>query len=209
MCFSASASFIASGGLALIGGGSLLIAKKEDKLLAVIPLLFAAQQALEGAQWLYINSGTSSLPVGYSYLFFAFIVWPIYVPTFVYILDKKKRSILKYFIFLGSLTALYFASILFTQSLHIVELKSCISYDFNVPLNYFINLSYLISIFAPLFISSHRELKWFGAVTAVSFAITWIFFSLSFASVWCFFAAVISSMFFVYIKRKNKIQKET
>ncbi len=208
MCFSASASFVASGSLALLGGSSLLIAKKEDKFLAVIPLMFAAQQALEGAQWLYLNSGTSSLPIGYGYLFFAFILWPVYVPTFVYLLDKKKRNILKYFMFLGSITALYFAVILFTQPLHISELKSCISYDFNKPFNSFISLAYITSIFAPLFISSHKELKYFGIVTAISFIITWLFFSITFSSVWCFFAAIISSMFFVYISKKNKRQKE-
>lgn len=72
MCFSAEASFIASGGLAVIGGVSLVMAKKEDKLLAVIPLLFSVQQAFEGVQWLYLDSGSSSLLAGYGFLLLLF-----------------------------------------------------------------------------------------------------------------------------------------
>ena len=88
MCFSASASFAASGGLAVLGGASLAIAKKENKLLALVPLMFAVQQGFEGIQWLYLQANTTSMIVGYGFVFFAFLVWPIYVPTFVFIDDK-------------------------------------------------------------------------------------------------------------------------
>ena len=74
MCFSAPASFIASGGLAVLGGVSFVTAKKEDKILAAIPILFAIQQFCEGIQWIYLNSGSSSLIAGYLFLFFAFIL---------------------------------------------------------------------------------------------------------------------------------------
>ena len=68
MCFSAPASFIASGGLVAIGGVSLVAANKEDKILAAIPFLFGVQQFFEGIQWLYLNSGSSSLLAGYGFL---------------------------------------------------------------------------------------------------------------------------------------------
>ena len=68
MCFSAPASFIASGGLLALGGASLAVAKKEDKVLALIPFLFGIQQGLEGFQWLYLNSGSPSLLLGYAFL---------------------------------------------------------------------------------------------------------------------------------------------
>ena len=68
MCFSASASFIASGGLAALGGVSFVSAKKKDKVLAVIPIMFSIQQFCEGIQWLYLNSGSSSPVFGYLFL---------------------------------------------------------------------------------------------------------------------------------------------
>ena len=203
MCFSAPASFIASGGLVVLGGASLSVADKEDKILAAIPLLFGIQQFSEGIQWLYLKSGSSSLPAGYAFLFFAFIVWPIYVPTFVYMLDKKKRKILRWFILLGSLVAAYFLILLVTQPLMIRELRACVSYSFNFPGKNFVNAGYLLAVFSPLFISSHHIFKWFGVIAAFLAIITWLFFTLTFASVWCFFAAIVSSMFFLYIKFKK------
>ena len=203
MCFSAPASFIASGGLIVLGGVSVVAAEKKDKILALIPLLFGIQQFCEGIQWLYLNHGSSSLPAGYGFLFFAFVVWPIYVPTFVYVLDKKKRKILRWFIFLGSAVGLYFLVLLLTQSLEISKLSACVNYSFNFPLKNIVNGGYLIAVFSPLFISSHHIFKWFGVLVAFFAIIAWLFFTLTFASVWCFFAAIVSSMFFFYIKFKK------
>ena len=106
MCFSAPASFIVGGGLVTLGVASFVIAKKEDRILAAIPILFGIQQLVEGFQWLNLNISSFSLPAGYAFLFFALIIWPIYVPVVVYILDKRRRKFLKWFIFLGIAVAL-------------------------------------------------------------------------------------------------------
>lgn len=207
MCFSAQASFIASGGLIALGGASLAVAKKEDKILAAIPLMFGIQQAFEGVQWLYLNSGSSSLLAAYGFLFFAFIVWPIYVPAFVFILDKKRRKILKWFMFLGIAVAIYFLVLFLTQSLTIREINASVSYNFNFPFKGFVNAAYVLAVFGPLFVSSREVFKWFGVVVAILAIISWFLFTVNLASVWCFFAAIVSSMFFVYIKLKKAPQK--
>lgn len=205
MCFSAPASFIASGSLAVLGGTSLIVAKKKDKLLAAIPLMFSFQQMFEGIQWLYLNANSSSLIAGYGFLLFALIIWPIYVPTFVYILDKKRRWILKWFIFLGIAVTLYFLWLLLTQSLIIHEVKACVSYNFNLPFQNVTTVIYLLVIIGPLLISSQQIFKWFGVVITILGIISWYFYSVTFTSVWCFFAAIISSMFFIYIIFKKNI----
>ena len=202
MCFSAPASFIASGGLIALGGASFTVAKKEDKILAAIPVLFGIQQGIEGFQWLYLNSGSSSPLLGYAFLIFALIIWPIYVPTFVFILDKKRRKILKWFIFLGIALALYFSGLLLTQNLVIQKFRACINYGFYNPFQYSVMTLYLLAIFGPLFTSDYKVFKWFGVITALFAIIAELFFTVDFTSVWCFFAAIISSMFFVYLKRK-------
>ena len=190
----------------MLGGASLSAAKKEDKVLAAIPLLFGIQQLSEGIQWVYLNGDSSSLPAGYVFLFFALVVWPIYVPTFVYVLDKKKRKTLRWFIVLGSAVALYFLILLATQSLEIAKLHQCVSYNFNFPYRYLVNAGYLGSVFVPLFVSSHHIFRWFGLAISILAIIAWLFFALTFASVWCFFAAIVSSMFFFYIKfKKTKV----
>ncbi len=204
MCFSAPASFLSSGGLAAIGAASLALAKKEDKILAAIPLLFAVQQAFEGVQWLHLSAGAPFLPAAYGFLFFAFIVWPVYVPLFVYILDKERRNILRWFIFLGALIALYFFCVFLTQSLSVSELRACISYNFHMPFNALATIPYIFVILGPLFVSSKKVFKFFGVVVAISAIISWLFFTTVFISVWCFFAAGISSLFFFYILQNKK-----
>ena len=205
MCFSATASFVASGGLAVLGGTSLVVAKKEDKILAVIPFIFAIQQAFEGVQWLYIRGGSTSLFAAYGFLFFAFFVWPIYVPVSVFLLDKNKRGIMSLFILIGTVVALYFAFLIPFQPLYINRFPSCISYDFNFPLWPLINSMYMLAIFGPFLISSHRIFRWYGTVILFLAIVSLLFFMVAFTSVWCFFAAVVSSMFLFYcIKRRER-----
>jgi hypothetical protein len=199
MCFSASASFIAGGGLVALGGISLVIAKKEDKILAAIPLLFGIQQISEGFQWERLNIGTTSAIAGYFFLFFAFIVWPVYVPTFVWLLDKKRKKLLRWFMFLGIIVAVYFSWLLLTEAMAISKINACISYGFNLPLAGPVLLAYLLAIFGSLLISSHRTFRWFGVIAFILALVSWIFFKITFTSVWCFFAAIVSSIFFVYV----------
>ncbi|MEQ1500484.1 MAG: DUF6629 family protein [Parcubacteria group bacterium] len=128
------------------------------------------------------------------------------MPTLVYFLDTKKHKILKWFLILGVLVAFYFLGLLLTQSLEIDKLKSCVSYTFNYPFisTYFVTVAYLVAVFGPMLVSSRKILKWFGVVSAILAFISWIFYAVNFTSVWCFFAAIVSSIFFVYIKWKNK-----
>lgn len=205
MCFSASASFIASGALATIGVASFVSAKKKDKILAVIPILFSIQQLSEGIQWLYLNSGSSSSFVGYLFLFFAFILWPIYVPTTVFLLDTKERKILGWFIFVGIAVALYFSIILMMGPLDVQKINSCVSYNFAFPFQNFVVLAYILAIVGSLCISSLNIFRYFGIVVGFLGLISWFFFAITFTSVWCFFAAIVSLMFFFYIKYKRKV----
>ncbi len=204
MCFSATASFVASGGLAVLGGASLVAAKKKDKIIAAIPFIFAIQQFFEGIQWLHIGEGSSSLYAGYGFLLFAFVIWPLYVPISVFILDKRKRNVLSIFILIGAIVALYFIWLIPSQPLFINNFYSSINYSFVFPFGGFINILYMLAIFGPLLISSHHIFKWYGVVIVFGAIASWLFFAVTFTSVWCFFAAIVSSMFFVYLKLKHK-----
>ena len=84
MCFSASASFGAGVVLSVIGVASIKKAKSPTQIIfASIPLIFAVQQITEGFLWLSLtHSNFASLKqvTTYIFLFFAQIVWPIWVP---------------------------------------------------------------------------------------------------------------------------------
>lgn len=203
MCFSAPASFIASGGLLVLGGATYAVARRKDKILVAIPILFGIQQAFEGIQWLYLNNGSSSRLAGYGFVFFALVVWPIYVPAFVYSLDKKRKKLLRWFIFTGVALALYFLGLLAMEPLRIREQSACVNYNFNLPLERIIQALYLLVILGSLFASSRPIFRWFGLAIAILAFVSWRLYHRNFISVWCFFAAVVSCMFFVYVQYKR------
>ena len=177
--------------------------KKEDKILAAIPILFGIQQAFEGIQWLYLNSGSESFTAGYFYLFFALILWPIFAPICVYVLDKKERKTLLGFVLLGIAVSIYFFVMMLTHSLAINKINACIDYSLTYPFKEYAVLAYSLAITGSLFISSIRIFRWFGIAILFFGIISLFFFTVTFTSVWCFFAAVISSMFLLYIKYKK------
>ena len=208
MCFSATASFVAGSGLIALGGASFTVAKKEHRVIAAIPLLFGIQQISEGVQWLYLNHGSTSFVAGYGFLFFVFLVWPIYTPAFIYILDKKNRRKIIWFIFLGILVSLYSLGAPLTQNLTIQKINMCVGYDFiNYPYKEFLTIAYLIAVFGPFFVSSKKVFNWFGVVFAFFAIISWYFYQATFLSVWCFFSAIVSFMFFLYIRSEKSIKK--
>ena len=57
MCFSATASFTVAAIAGAAGVASLTqVTRKQDLLLAAFPLLFGAQQAVEGMLWLALGA---------------------------------------------------------------------------------------------------------------------------------------------------------
>jgi hypothetical protein len=200
MCFSAPFSFIAGGGLAMLSAASFRSARKKDRSLGAIPLFFGIQQAFEGVQWVFLNKGSLSGMAGYGYLFFALIFWPVYIPSLVFALDGERKKIMPWFILLGAAVAVYFSRLLLTHPLGIQEFSGSIRYTFGFPHQTFAMPAYLLAILGPLSISSIPVFKWFSLAIAALAFLSWKLYTLNFVSVWCLFAAIVSLMFFVYIR---------
>lgn len=203
MCFSASASFIASGGLAAVGAASAHVAqtKKSWKnwLIVAIPFLFAIQQAFEGIQWLSDRGGLASTIAGYGFLFFALFFWPIYVPLAVFILDPKRRHIHEWFVGIGAAVALYLFFMLLTQPFAVGLRNWSIDYQFNSPSFWYAAIFYVIAVCGAPILSTHRFFRWLGALGFLTAVLAWWVYYETFVSVWCFFAALMSSSAFVYL----------
>ncbi len=94
MCFSASASFAASGALAVSSYAISRIPKRQsEKPLSLFPSIFAVHQSIEGILWLNHNGVFSDqYKVGavYGYIFIAFALWPAYVPFAAYRIESGK-----------------------------------------------------------------------------------------------------------------------
>jgi len=99
MCFSAIASFSASGVIGAIGAGTIRKADPADRLFAIILLPFAIQQVFEGIIWLgfampaFENLRTISTMM---FLIFAWAIWTAYIPIAIASLetDEKRKGIL-------------------------------------------------------------------------------------------------------------------
>lgn len=202
MCFSAPASFIAAGGLAVIGTAALKVAPKKQKILAVMPLLFAVQQALEGIQWLALNRGTTCPLAGYGFLSLALLWWPIYVPVMVLLLDRGRRPLLWGFVCLGGALAVFFASIMVTHPLRILVSDSRIIYSLSVPMWTLIAVIYVGAVCGALLASRLRALRWYGVLLFISGGFTLSIALDAGVSVWCYFSAIVSG--FIYLAIRNR-----
>lgn len=206
MCFSAGASFSAA---ALLGGVAYASLKKGAKTpylyLAMIPLFFAIQQAAEGVLWVSLKNGYYpslwGLSAEYFFLLFAFVVYPVWIPLSLSILEKNpfRRNLLFLFLGFGVYIALYNVYfILFSEKLEAKIVDCSIQYYQGTIEG---KIGYAIPIFLPMFLSSIRWMSVFGIITLFTFVISLIFYSVTFTSVWCFFAAIVSVMIYVILQK--------
>jgi len=96
MCFSANASFGAGVILTVIGVASIKKCHHPYMLLfASIPLLFGIQQIAEGILWVTLpqpDNVNIKKAAKYSYLVFAQVLWPIWVPISIMLMEKMKQD---------------------------------------------------------------------------------------------------------------------
>jgi Family of unknown function (DUF6629) len=213
MCFSAQASFTTSAILLFVGAYTISQAKKSKQVMfAATPLLFSMQQLCEGILWLTLpNNAFSFLStiMIYSFLFFALIIWPVWIPTALFFIEKNKFSqkTLSLFIIIGSSIACYFLYSLATQGSSAQIIKNHISYSFYLAFFHrgIMVLVYCIPTVASFFVASIPILKFFGIALVGSIIITIIFWKFCFTSVWCFFAALLSILTIISLRQINKI----
>ena len=96
MCFSAGASFGAGVVLSVIGIASLKKVQTPSQIVfASVPLIFSVQQITEGFLWLALSNPAFAFLqqfTTYTFLFFAQVVWPMWVPLAIFLLEKEDKS---------------------------------------------------------------------------------------------------------------------
>jgi len=125
MCFSASISFGASALLGAAGGVAIKKAKTIPmKVFALTPLLFGIQQFSEGIVWMSLNNPGSEFSEFwlsksvYTFLFFAWVIWPIFIPAFTILLEKnqERKKILKGLLVNGVIVSTILVYVVFSYS---------------------------------------------------------------------------------------------
>ena len=205
MCFSAPVSFVTGGALGGIGlAAKKHLRKKNDIPLLAIPFVFSFQQIVEGFVWLG-DKQPWQIYFAYLYVLIAFIFWPAFVPIAFYLQEpsSKVKKLLKYFIPVGLALSVYLLIFLFINPLLFQIQNNHIIYSYNVPGNWILMILYLVVTVFPPLLSSGKYLKLFGALIAVSYLVSLIFFYEALFSVWCFFAAALSVIVYLHFRAKR------
>ena len=206
MCFSAPASFIAAAALATAGVATLRLASRRSELpFAAVPMLFGIQQFIEGLIWLSFdnNLSVSNSILTFGYSIFSHVLWPIYVPFAVHLLERVhwRRQALLATQAVGMLVGLYLLYVLTQYPVTGRVLGQHIVYEsphfYQVP----VMALYLIATCASSMLSSHRLIRLFGMLTLVTFLAAYAIHTATLVSVWCFFAAILSSIVYVFFRR--------
>lgn len=208
MCFSATASFTAGISLLIIGAATIRRVKRREELLyASIPLLFAIQQLIEGALWLTFPAKAPLLNtvLTHAYSFFSHVLWPIYIPAAVLLLETTawRRKILAVITVAGTIIGLYL--LYFLVRLPIVAKVTGHHIAYISPHFYAIAAMglYLLGTCVSSLFSGHQFVRLFGIAALLSFLITYAVYTIWFISVWCFFAALLSGIVLLHFLKQR------
>lgn len=201
MCFSASASFGAALVLGGVGVQTWAWARATPlRRLAAMPLLFAAQQGLEGLLWRSLDlpeSGLATLrpALTFAYLLMALGLWPLYVPLAVLPLEPPgpRRRWLQALVVCGAAVSLWLLVVLAAGGATASTVGGHIDYDYHPPQVTWVDALYLAAVAGAPLCSSRAGVRRFGVLTVLGCAVALAMYAQWFISAWCFVAAVLSA----------------
>ena len=191
-----------------IGGLTLKAARRPRELaFAAIPLLFAMQQLTEGVIWLTFDHDWPQLNavMTHLYSFFSHVLWPIYLPVAVLLIEPagRRRRALLGFVAAGLVVGLYLLYVM--AAFPIVSRPTGLHIEYDSPHFYALAVMalYLLSTTISPALSTQPTVKLFGVLALLSFAAAYYFYAAWFISVWCFFAALLSVVvYFHFVSRR-------
>jgi hypothetical protein len=214
MCFSATASFVGSGVIGTIGVATLRHVREPRALLfASVPMLFAVHQFTEGWVWLGLDGRINKLAfdhVAFLFMLYAQGILPLLMPAAVALMEPPgwRRRIILALTGFGAVVCVWDVSGLIFLPSRCVIVQNSVAYHNHMTGNIWISLLYILATCGALLLSSHRVVRWYGALNVVVLTITEIVRQHAFASVWCFYAAIMSVMIYWQFSRR-KIDIET
>lgn len=208
MCFSATASFTASAALTGIGLlGLRHVPNRHYRLLAWIPLLFAAQQFTEGLVWMSYPLHASGLRsvATQVYSVFSHLVWPVYVPWAARAIepDARRRWWLGLLGLGGLGSAAFLAWGMVVTPIQVAPVGEHLEYaspHFFLPVSLTL---YLAATTLSLSISSRPVVRLFGVLALGSAVMAYAVYARWFISVWCFYAGVLSLVVYFALRNSN------
>ena len=209
MCYSAPASLVASGVLAVSGVAILRMPKKKSEIpLSLFPIIFSVHQLTEGLLWL---NHTGSVPdtykqgLIYAFVLIAFVFWPIYVPFSAYMTEtgKMRRKIIILCQLVGICIGVTFLVSIIRNTPDATFLAQSISYGVHGPPKSL--APYMVAVTIPFLISSDKRLIVLGVALLVACGTAmYTACSGAFPSVWCFYASILSLIIYLRLRYQAK-----
>lgn len=213
MCFSAAVSLSVAAGTGLIGGLTVTKVSAWRQLpLAAMPLIFAAQQGVEGLLWLSLARAHDGILIGglaNLFMLCAMVLWPIWVPLAVALIepDRQRKLALGLAVVLALAVSVANLRDIWASPYAVGVVQNRLAY-FNgtlySPLEY---AAYVLCTCCPL-LSSHRMVRLFGAIIATGLFVSTLFYMVAFISVWCIFAAAGSVVLHLHFAAVSEVVKD-
>ena len=212
MCFSATASFVAGATLVTAGIATLRLASRPSEIpFAAIPLLFGIQQLIEGLIWLSFGSSPPlpNPPLTFIYSLFSHVMWPIYVPLAVFLLETvpwRRRALLVTQV-AGLAVGLYLLYYLAQFPVTSRVLGQHIVYGESLPFVGVVMAFYLSATCVSSMLASHWMIRMFGVLSLATFIAAYAIHVATLVSVWCFFAAILSFIVYGYFRSERRADR--
>ena len=212
MCFTATASFAASGVLGTIGAMTLTQVKhRREMLFASLPILFSVHQAIEGVVWLGLDgtlSPTVAHAAGAAFVLYAQGLIPFVIPLSVVLFEPTaawRRRMLPFAV-LGLGLTLFMLWGLTAYPLEVFARENSIVYS-NAGTNHtWVALLYVVATCGSLFFSKIPDMVLFGVANLAILLTVMAVKRYAFTSVWCAYAAVASLIICAYFWRSRLLR---
>jgi hypothetical protein len=203
MCFSAEADFVSGALISAVGVATLTKVEQPRELaLGALPLAFGVHQLVEGFVWLGLD-GRGSESAGdiamHAYLAFAWVLLPFLVPLAITLVepDRGRRRAMVPFVVLGAAVGLYLLWSMVDQGVTAHIDGHTIVYGGAGNFGNTATALYVIATCIPPLLSTHRGIRWFGALDLVAVGvIAWVQ-SDGLTSLWCLWAAIVSVLIYL------------
>jgi hypothetical protein len=213
MCFSPEADVVAAVVVGAVGVDSLRhVRRREQAMLAGLPLLFAVHQLIEAFVWWSLDG---SVPTGLGraalwwYLVIAFVL-PFVVPIAVRAVERvpRRREVMAWCAGLGAAVSVLLLVEVARGPIaaHAGDLH--VSYDIGHGGGVELVVLYVAATCGALLVSSSRLLAVFGVLNLVAVASLAVVASNGLPSLWCFWAAVTSVVIDVHLRQSAGIDAD-
>lgn len=206
MCFSATANFVGSAVLGVIGVATLKqVTHRRQVLFAALPTLFAIHQFTEGFVWLGLDGvlpARAAHDAGAAFVLYAQGLLPFLLPLSVYMIEPQghRRRRMLGFVLLGGGVMLYILWALIAFPLQVYLRHHSIVYYNHYVTTTAVAALYVIATCGALFFSGLPYLIAFGIANLIGLIIVTIVMAYAFTSIWCAYAAVISVLVYFHFR---------